>query len=249
MTLNEMTLHGWPMPRRMLQETRDDIDRRVKQASQQLKRFQPTQQLVEGKLRPIPSPEGERVALAAVRHTWNSVAQLVTRDELHGWTRVCTNLFHHRSFYDYSMPIRSLIGKLEAETAAAHLDKADGTEAKNQRFRENLDRLRLNKDYERIKVHEQRAWDAHEPPTAETQPELEKPVPEQDTVESRAKARQEFVQPILHAKGWSLNQWASEAGSTYNTVRDYMRGVTKTLRPSTRKQLATQLDISAENLP
>ena len=45
------------------------------------------------------------------------------RDEVQGFTRVMTQLCSSRPFDDYSVPIRSLIGKLEAETAA-HLDKA-----------------------------------------------------------------------------------------------------------------------------
>ena len=45
------------------------------------------------------------------------------RDEVQGFTRVMTQLCSSRPFDDYSVPIRSLIGKLEAETAA-HLDEA-----------------------------------------------------------------------------------------------------------------------------
>ena len=122
-TLRELSRYGWPLPRGLLQVTRDDIDRRLAQASQQLKRFRPSQQLVEGKLHTIPSPEGERLALAAVRCTWDLTVPHVKREELYDLTRVFTQLFGVRPFSDYSEAIRPLIGELESETAT-HLDKA-----------------------------------------------------------------------------------------------------------------------------
>ena len=217
-TLNDLTHYGWLklMPRRMLQNTRDDIDRRWSQASEQLRKFQASNRLIDGKLHTVPSQEGERVALAAVQRAWDSAAPFMERDEVQGFTRVMTQLCSSRPFDDYSVPIRSLIGKLEAETAA-HLDEAPARP-------------------EPLK-----------PPS--TQPELKEPAPEQDTEESRAKARQAFVQPILEKQSLSMNQWATLAGSTYNTVRDYMNGVTITLRASTRTQLAAPLRIDRENLP
>ena len=121
MTLNDMAQHGWQLPRGMLQVTRDEIDRRVSQTSQQLKKFQASTQLIDGKLHTVPSPEGERVALAGVRRVWDAlVAPLVTRDELPHWTHLCTELFHFGPFSHYSEAIYSLLGELEA----SRLDKA-----------------------------------------------------------------------------------------------------------------------------
>ena len=77
-TLNDLTHYGWLklMPRRMLQNTRDDIDRRWSQASEQLRKFQASNRLIDGKLHTVPSQEGERVALAAVQRAWDSAAPL-----------------------------------------------------------------------------------------------------------------------------------------------------------------------------
>ena len=118
MTLNYLTHYGWLklMPRRMLQNTRDDIDQQWSEASEQLKQFQSSLQPIDGKLHTVPSPEGERVALAAVRRAWDSAVPFMERDEVQGWTRVVTELCRFLPFSGYS--VRSLIGELEAETAA-----------------------------------------------------------------------------------------------------------------------------------
>lgn len=123
-TLNNLTHYNWLklMPRRMLQQTRDEIDRQWTQASQQLRNFQPALQRIDGKLHTIPHPKGERLALEAVQGLWDAGALLMERHELQGWTRVVTELCGSRPFSAYSVAIRPLIGKLEAE-AAARLDK------------------------------------------------------------------------------------------------------------------------------
>ena len=60
--------------------------------------------------------------------------------------------------------------------------------------------------------------------------------------------RNEFVQRILEEKGWSILDWANEAGVSHVTAAAYLRGKTKTYR-STRVKLAKALGVLIAELP
>jgi lambda repressor-like predicted transcriptional regulator len=60
--------------------------------------------------------------------------------------------------------------------------------------------------------------------------------------------RNEFVQRILDEKGWSILDWANEAGVSHVTAGAYLRGKTKTYR-STRVKLAKALGVLVAELP
>jgi lambda repressor-like predicted transcriptional regulator len=64
---------------------------------------------------------------------------------------------------------------------------------------------------------------------------------------SRAK-RQAVVEPILVSKGWSLGDFADEAGLDYNTVSDYIAGKRRPYR-STKKKMANALGVDPSELP
>jgi len=61
-------------------------------------------------------------------------------------------------------------------------------------------------------------------------------------------SRKAFVTPLLDAKGWSILDWASEAGVAPATAVDYLQDKTKPYR-STRLKLAKALGVSVEHLP
>lgn len=63
-----------------------------------------------------------------------------------------------------------------------------------------------------------------------------------------ARARRAFVRPILDQKGWSVSQWAVEASVDFHTANDYLEGKTNP-RASTRRDLATALGVSVDQLP
>jgi hypothetical protein len=65
---------------------------------------------------------------------------------------------------------------------------------------------------------------------------------------SRQASRESFVKSILEAKGWSILDWANEAGVAPATAHDFLANKTKPYR-STRLKLAKSLDISIEQLP
>jgi hypothetical protein len=70
-----------------------------------------------------------------------------------------------------------------------------------------------------------------------------------DAIKVRAEKRCAFVRPILTGKGWSTFEWATESKVDFHTADDYMKGTTNPY-PSTRKKLATSLDIDdPEKLP
>ena len=60
--------------------------------------------------------------------------------------------------------------------------------------------------------------------------------------------RKEFAQRILEEKGWSILDWANEAGVSHVTAAAYLHGTTKSYR-STRMKLAKALGIPVTELP
>ena len=56
------------------------------------------------------------------------------------------------------------------------------------------------------------------------------------------------VQPLLHAKGWTINKWASKAGIGKNSAYEYLKGK-RGLSPSNRRAMAEELGIKPEELP
>ena len=60
--------------------------------------------------------------------------------------------------------------------------------------------------------------------------------------------RSEFVHKILEQKGWSILDWANEAGVSHATAIDYLQGKTKPYR-STRLKLAKALALPVGQLP
>lgn len=61
-------------------------------------------------------------------------------------------------------------------------------------------------------------------------------------IETKSERRRGFADPLLDRKGWSIGDWATEARVDYNTVDDYLKGITNP-RKSTRDKLATALKI------
>jgi hypothetical protein len=60
--------------------------------------------------------------------------------------------------------------------------------------------------------------------------------------------RESFVKPILDKKGWSILDWANEAGVDFHTASGYLKDTRKPYR-STRKKLAAPLGVDVEDLP
>jgi DNA-binding XRE family transcriptional regulator len=60
--------------------------------------------------------------------------------------------------------------------------------------------------------------------------------------------RKESVQKLLDEKGWSILDWANEAGVSHATAMDYLQGKTTPYR-STRLKLAKALGVPVEQLP
>jgi hypothetical protein len=63
-----------------------------------------------------------------------------------------------------------------------------------------------------------------------------------------ANERRKVVEPLLDAKGWSVLDWANEAGVAHATAMDYLDLKTRPY-PSTRLKLANALGISQDQLP
>ena len=61
-------------------------------------------------------------------------------------------------------------------------------------------------------------------------------------------SRRGFVIPLLDAKGWSILEWAVEAGVDSATANDYLDNKTRPYR-STRLKLAKALGVPVEQLP
>src|SRR5579859_262985 len=61
-------------------------------------------------------------------------------------------------------------------------------------------------------------------------------------IPSGMNTRQAFVLPLLEQRGWSIFEWANEAGVDHATAIDYLRGIRKPY-PSTRAKLAKALGI------
>lgn len=75
------------------------------------------------------------------------------------------------------------------------------------------------------------------------------PAPEPPKTQAAPKpSRKEVVIPLLEAKGWSVLDWANEAGVAYHTASDYLSGSKNPFR-STRVKLAKALGISVNQLP
>jgi len=79
---------------------------------------------------------------------------------------------------------------------------------------------------------------------------IERPQNEHATRNSKsiARKRQEFVKPILDEKGWSVDDWAGEAGVAYHTASDYLNGKRTPFR-YTMAKLAKALGVSVKFLP
>jgi lambda repressor-like predicted transcriptional regulator len=60
--------------------------------------------------------------------------------------------------------------------------------------------------------------------------------------------RRAFILPLLDKRGWSILDWANEAGVSHATTQDYLTGKTKPY-PSTKLKLAKALGISTQQLP
>lgn len=63
----------------------------------------------------------------------------------------------------------------------------------------------------------------------------------------RAATRQQIVKPILKHKGWSNNDWATNAHVAFKTVTGYLDG--KSTYPDTKKKLANALGLQPDGLP
>jgi hypothetical protein len=64
----------------------------------------------------------------------------------------------------------------------------------------------------------------------------------------RAKARRKVVKPLLDAKGWSIQEWATNSNVDFHTANDYWNGDTNPY-PSSRKKLAESLGLQPSELP
>ncbi len=71
----------------------------------------------------------------------------------------------------------------------------------------------------------------------------------EETREDRARRRQNVLNPMLQAKGLTVNRWEVESGVKHKTGRHYYDGSTKTLRPDTRQKLAEPLGVKPGKLP
>jgi lambda repressor-like predicted transcriptional regulator len=60
--------------------------------------------------------------------------------------------------------------------------------------------------------------------------------------------RREFILPLLEQRGWSILDWANEAGVSHTTVHDYLEN-RRSPFPSTRLKLAKSLGVSIQSLP
>lgn len=69
------------------------------------------------------------------------------------------------------------------------------------------------------------------------------------TVESsRSNLRRAFIIPLLEKRGWSVLDWANEAGVSHATTQDYLDNKRRPY-PSTRLKLAKALNVPVERLP
>jgi lambda repressor-like predicted transcriptional regulator len=69
------------------------------------------------------------------------------------------------------------------------------------------------------------------------------------TQREQQSGRKDFVIPLLEAKGWSILDWANEAGVAHATAHDYLDGKTKKSYASTRLKLAKALGVPVDKLP
>jgi lambda repressor-like predicted transcriptional regulator len=60
--------------------------------------------------------------------------------------------------------------------------------------------------------------------------------------------RRAVIQPLLEKRGWSILDWANEAGVSYHAASDYLVG-SRHSYPSTRAKLAKALGVSVQQLP
>jgi hypothetical protein len=74
-----------------------------------------------------------------------------------------------------------------------------------------------------------------------------KPIPK-STRESTGARRWEFFGPRLKAAGMSKVDWANASSVTYKTVRDYLRGCTRS-RPSTMLKLGKTFGLTPDQMP
>jgi hypothetical protein len=64
----------------------------------------------------------------------------------------------------------------------------------------------------------------------------------------KAATRSSIVSPILAAKNWTLNRWASKAGVGKNCAYEYLAG-TRDLSEENRRAMAQELGLTPEQLP
>jgi hypothetical protein len=69
-----------------------------------------------------------------------------------------------------------------------------------------------------------------------------------DEVTGEARARRDFVLPLLEEKGWSVLDWAKNSKVDVHSANGYLKGETRSYR-STRKKLAESLGLKARDLP
>jgi len=65
---------------------------------------------------------------------------------------------------------------------------------------------------------------------------------------SETNPRRAFVMPLLEKRGWSILDWANEAGLDHTTALDYLDNRRKQYR-STRLKLANALKVPIDQLP
>jgi lambda repressor-like predicted transcriptional regulator len=67
-------------------------------------------------------------------------------------------------------------------------------------------------------------------------------------IQGETNSRRAFVLPLLEKRGWSILDWANEAGISHGTTQDYLAGKTKPYS-STRLKLAKALGVPVQQLP
>jgi hypothetical protein len=69
-----------------------------------------------------------------------------------------------------------------------------------------------------------------------------------DSTEVKANRRTARIKPLLDAKGWSVSQWASNAGVSTTVAYEYLSGKSDP-RPDNRKALADAVGLEIQNFP
>lgn len=80
----------------------------------------------------------------------------------------------------------------------------------------------------------------------ELEPPLQIAIPSPTVIKENP--RRDYVMPILDEKGWSILDWANEAGVDFHTANDYLKSKTRSFQ-STRRKLASALGVDVGKLP